>query len=287
VAGFTVDQVVHDYGDLCQAVTDLACERGVQIDIDEFRTLNRCLDNAIAGAVTEFSYQHEVLTVDKAVQGFNERLGFLAHDLRNQLHTAMLALTAIRAGNVGASGATGTVLSHSLVRLRNLIDRSLADVRVSAGMPARHQLLSVADFIAEVQISASLEALTRNCTLSVSPVDANLAVHADRDLLFSALGNVLQNAFKFTHPGTEVVLSAYANAARVLIDVEDHCGGLAPGDAEEMFLPFKQRGEDKSGMGLGLAVSRRSVEANDGFLTVRDVAGRGCVFTIDLPRHAP
>ena len=120
VAGFTVDQVVHDYGDLCQAVTDLACERGVQIDIDEFRTLNRCLDNAIAGAVTEFSYQHEVLTVDKAVQGFNERLGFLAHDLRNQLHTAMLALTAIRAGNVGASGATGTVLSHSLVRLRNL-----------------------------------------------------------------------------------------------------------------------------------------------------------------------
>ena len=91
------------------------------------------------------------------------------------------------------------------------------------------------------------------------------------------------HASKFIHPGTEVMLSAYANAARVLIDVEDHCGGFAPGDAEQMFLPFKQRGEDKSGMGLGLAVSRRSVEANDGFLTVRDVAGRGCVFTIDLP----
>src|SRR4029079_8961956 len=134
----------------------------------------------------------EVLTVDKAVQGLNERLGFLAHDLRNHLQTATLALTAVRAGNVGVSGATGTILSHSLVRLRTLIDRSLADVRVTAGMPARFQLFSVAEFIGDVQISATLEALTRNCIFSVSAVDATLAVEADRDLLFSALGNVLQ-----------------------------------------------------------------------------------------------
>jgi hypothetical protein len=50
--GFTVDQVVHDYGDLCQAITELAAERGMTIEIDEFRTLNRCLDNGIADAVT-------------------------------------------------------------------------------------------------------------------------------------------------------------------------------------------------------------------------------------------
>ena len=57
--GFTVDQVVHDYGDLCQAITDLAFERGVLIGIDEFRTLNRCLDNGIADAVTEYTYQKD------------------------------------------------------------------------------------------------------------------------------------------------------------------------------------------------------------------------------------
>ena len=54
-SGFTVDQVVHDYGDLCQAITDLAAEREVTIEIDEFRTLNRCLDNGIADAVTAIS----------------------------------------------------------------------------------------------------------------------------------------------------------------------------------------------------------------------------------------
>jgi len=51
--GFTVDQVVHDYGDLCQAITKLAVDRGAAIQVEEFRTLNRCLDNAIADAVTE------------------------------------------------------------------------------------------------------------------------------------------------------------------------------------------------------------------------------------------
>ena len=50
--GYTVDQVVHDYGDLCQAITDLAFERDAPFAVGEFRTLNRCLYNAIADAVT-------------------------------------------------------------------------------------------------------------------------------------------------------------------------------------------------------------------------------------------
>jgi signal transduction histidine kinase len=284
--GFTVEQVVHDYGDLCQAITDLAFEHEAPVEIDEFRTLNRCLDNAIAQAVTEFSRHREVLIVDKAVQALNERLGFLAHELRNHLQTATLALTVIRKGNVGVTGATGSILNLSLVRLRTLIDRSLADVRVTAGLPARHDLFSLAEFISEVEISASLEALTRECAFTVAPVDAKLAVGADRDLLFAAVGNVLQNAFKFTRPHTGVSLNAYASADRILIDVVDCCGGLPAGDAEQMFVPFKQSATDKSGLGLGLSISRRSVEANDGSLSVRDRPGAGCTFTIDLPRHA-
>jgi signal transduction histidine kinase len=104
-------------------------------------------------------------------------------------------------------------------------------------------------------------------------------------MLFSAVGNLLQNAFKFTQRHTEVSLNSYAAADRIRIDVEDHCGGLPQGAAQEMFLPFKQCGEDRSGLGLGLAICRRSVEANNGLLSVRDVAGSGCVFTIELPRH--
>jgi signal transduction histidine kinase len=283
--GFTVDQVVHDYGDLCQAITDLAFERDAPFAVDEFRTLNRCLDNAIADSVTEFIYQRDLLLEDAGVHALNERLGFLAHELRSLIQTATLAVTAIKAGNVGLAGATGAVLDRSLIGLRNLVDRSLADVRVSAGMPARHQLVPLASFIAEVKTSAALEAQTRGCALAVSAVDPSLAVEADRDLLFSAVGNLLQNAFKFTEENTEVSLNVHATDDRILIDVEDNCGGLPPGDAEKMFPPSTPEGTDKSGLGLGLSICRRSVEANSGVLSVRNLPGTGCVFTIELPRH--
>jgi len=284
--GFTVDQVVHDYGDLCQAITDLAFEVKAPIQIDEFRTLNRSLDNAIAAAVTEFNYGHDSIVADQHTQDLNERLGSFAHELRNIVNTATLALSTITAGNVGLTGATGDVLRRSLVGLRTMVDRSLSEVRMTAGLPLQHRLFSLADFIAEMKLSASLEAQMKQCGLIISVVDPKLAVDADRELLFSALGNLLQNAFKFTHAKSEVTLNAYAAADRILIDVADKCGGLPPGKAEEMFLPFTQQGSDKTGVGLGLSISRRSVEANGGVLSVRDIPGEGCVFTIDLPRHA-
>ncbi len=284
--GFTVEEVVHDYGDLCQAITDLAFELGAEIGIDEFRILNRCLDNAIANAVTEFGYQRDILVTGQHAHALNERLGFLAHELRNQLATATLALSVIKRGDVGLSGATGGVLERSLVNLSNLIDRSLAEVRMTAGLPLQSRLFSVHDFLAEIKLSASLEANVRGCTLRVSEVDPLLAVDVDRDLLLSAAGNLLQNAFKFSHPHSEISLNAYAVADRVLIDVEDQCGGLPPGDAEKMFLPFTQGAQDRTGLGLGLPISRSSIEANFGVLSVRNIPGIGCVFTIDLPRHS-
>jgi signal transduction histidine kinase len=283
--GFTIEQVVHDYGDLCQAVTDLAVEVSAPLSNDEFRTLNRCLDNAIAVAASEFSAQRDNIFADKDARA-NERLGFFAHELRNELNSATLALTAIKAGSVGLTGATGAVLDRSLVALRRLIDRSLSEVRITAGLPIQRRLFSVAEFIAEVQLSASLEAQVNKCVLTVSYVDSKLALEADRELLLAAVTNLLQNAFKFTHPLSEVLLKVYAMADRIRIEVEDKCGGLPPGDTERMFQPFAQNGANRSGLGLGLSISRRSVEASGGTLKVRDLPAAGCVFIIDLPRHA-
>lgn len=284
--GFTVEQVVHDYGDLCQAITGLASEIRAPIQAEEFQILNRCLDDGIAEAVTEFSYQRKLARDDQEAQTLNERLGSLAHELRNHLSTATLAFSLIKSGRVAVSGATGAVMDRSLMALRSLIDRSLADVRLNAGIAARHELVSVADLIADVKASASLDAQFRGCEFSVSAVDSQLAVDADRDLLSAAIGNLLQNAFKFTHHRTKVLLSAYAQDDRILIDIQDQCGGLPPGKQEEMFLPFIQNGGDRSGVGLGLSIVRRSVEAINGVLSVRNLPGSGCVFTINLPRRA-
>lgn len=81
-------------------------------------------------------------------------------------------------------------------------------------------------------------------------------------------------------------MHAYAAGDRVAIDVKDHCGGLPSGFSEKMFSPVTQGSFDRSGLGLGLSIARRTVEAQGGSLTVRDVPGTGCVFTMSLPRHS-
>ncbi|MBA4327387.1 MAG: histidine kinase [Polaromonas sp.] len=281
--GFTVEQVVHDYGDLCQAITDLASELDKPIETWEFRTLNRCLDNGIADAVTEFSHRRQMISDDRESQALNQRLGFVAHELRNHINTAMLAVAYIKAGTVGLTGATGGVLDRSLLSLKSIVDHSLADVRMTAGLPSRSRRINLADFIATIQSTAALEAQSRGCELIVSEVDPRFFVQVEEELLSSALGNLLQNAFKFTRHGTRVSLSVNVIGDRIRLDVQDQCGGLPPGNPEELFLPFQQSSADKSGVGLGLSICRRSVEANNGELSVRDLPGSGCVFSIDLP----
>jgi signal transduction histidine kinase len=284
--GFTLDQVVRDYGDVCQAVTHLAFETGAPIAVDEFRTFNRCLDNAIAGAVTEYS-RHRVDTQETVTETLNSRLGSLAHELRNYLHTATLVVAAIKLGNVAISGATGAVLDRSLLGMRSLIDHALAEVRVTARMPPRKEVIPVAKFLDSVKLTASFDALARGTPFTVSSVAEDVRVFADPEMLAASVGNLLQNAFKFTKPRSDVRLHAHVVSDRVLIDVEDECGGLPAGAVDRMFLPFSQDGQDRSGLGLGLDISRRGVEANGGVLRVRDVPGTGCVFTIDLPLYQP
>lgn len=284
--GFTVDQVVHDYGDLCQSVTELAAEKNAPITVDEFRTFNRCLDNAIADAVSEFGRQRDQFISAEGAQAMNERLGYLAHELRNKLNSCVLAFAAIKTGNVAVTGATGAVLDRNLMGLRDLIDRSLAEVRLTAGLEARREPIPIGDFLEEIQVSCGLEAKGKGITFTVRPppVQANVSVMADRQMLGSAVSNVLQNAFKFTHDGGHVVLHVQTAGDRVVIEIEDECGGLPEGKTEELFRPFEQRGGDRSGLGLGLSISRRGVEASGGVIRVRDVPGKGCVFTLDLLR---
>ena len=281
--GYTIDQVVHDYGDLCQAVTELAHDQRAPITVDEFHTFNRCLDNAIADAVTEFGRQRDQQTADRGFETLNERLGELAHELRNRLNSGMLAFQAVKDGNMTLSGATGAVLGRSLEGLREILDRSLADVRLTDGLRVRREAISILQLLREVQISNAMEAKARGVTFVLEPVDEKLSIEADRQMVFSAVTNLLQNAFKFTAKGGEVSLRAHAAGERVLIDIEDECGGLPQGETEALFHPFEQRGADRSGVGLGLSISRRGVEANGGTLHVKNLASKGCIFTIDLP----
>lgn len=282
--GYSIDQVVHDYGDVCQAITDLAVEKDAPFGVQEFRTLNRCLDNAIAEAVTAFSLQREASVMQAQAAVDNERLGSLAHELRNTLLTASLALAALEQSNLPVSGATGGVLKRSIQEMKSLISVAISEVRhASAGQ----QAFPLTDFVREAADAAQLYAEAKGAKFQVDAVDGAIQVAGNRALLLGALGNILQNAFKFTHAGTLVTLSARAGESDVELEVADHCGGLKTGDEETLFRPFAQRGSDRSGLGLGLSIALRSVESQGGQLRVRNVPGEGCVFTMRLPTARP
>jgi signal transduction histidine kinase len=276
--GFTIDQVVHDYGDVCQAITELALDLNEPIGTEDFHTLNRCLDNAIASAVTEYSRQRDVDSSGEEMK----RRGFFAHELRNHLHTAVLAFQAVRSGKVGTTGSTIEVLDRSLRRLRELIDRSVSEVRLAAGEHYQ-QRIRVSEFIEEMEIDAAIDANDRGLQFSVERVDDALEVDVDPHLFAAAISNLLQNAFKFSRPSGHVQLRTRVRENRLAIEVEDECGGLQPGAADTMFRAFEQRGSDRSGLGLGLTISRQAIEADGGTIFLRDIPGKGCVFTVELP----
>ena len=280
-SGFTVSQVVHDYGDICQTITALAVEQNAPISVEEFHTLNRCLDTAIAEAVTE----HARLTAETRSADEIERLGHAAHELRDSLNTAILAFHTLKRGAVAVNGSTGAILGQSLMNLRELVDRTLSDVRVGANQQTRTRV-PVVTFIDEIAASGMLHSEYRQVQFTVAPIDPALAIDADPQLLMSAVMNLLHNAFKNTPPGGRVVLRARAEDGRLLIETEDECGGIPPSKGD-LFQAFgDRRGSDRSGLGLGLSIARKAVRAHGGEIRVRNMPGTGCVFVIDVPLAA-
>jgi signal transduction histidine kinase len=279
--GFNVSQVVHDYGDICQAITEVAVEHNLPITTEEFHTLNRCLDTAIAGAVTE----HARVTAETRTTEEIERIGQLAHELRDVLHSAVLAFNTLKLGAVAINGSTGAVLGRSLMNLRDLVDNTLADVRMDANIQRRERIL-VAALLSEIAVVSNLHADVRGLRFAVEHVDPGLVVNGDPQLLESAITNLLNNAFKFTNAGGLIMLRAVRDGESVRIEVEDECGGLAEG-VEVVFKPFAgRRKADRSGLGLGLSIARKAVVAHGGDIHFRNVPGTGCVFSIGLPLAA-
>lgn len=277
--GFTVAQVVQGYGDICQSITDLALDQETPISTEDFHALNSCLDDAIANAVTEYGRHRD----ERVSAAETERLGIFAHELRNLLNSAMLSFEVLKTGSVGVGGASGAILGRSLSGLHALIDRAQEESRLKAGVQ-NPERIAIPGFVGEVAASAGMEARSHGAHLAVAGGDGAPAVEADRRILASVVTNLLQNAFKFSRRGGNVSLRWSSDVGRVRIDVEDECGGLPPGDPRDLFRPFEQRGDNRTGLGLGLAISRRAAEASGGGLHVRNLPGTGCVFTVDLPR---
>jgi signal transduction histidine kinase len=282
-AGKPATEAVQAYGDVCQAVTQLATEQSIEISAADFGVFNSCLDHAIGNAVGE----HARITEESRAADEVQRLGHAAHELRDHLQTARLAFETLRRSLRLADDVSGMMLGRSLMNLTAVVDRTLADVRLAAGVERREPVV-LKHFLQQVADTGRVHGIDRGVGLVVEST-ANGTIDADPQLLMSAVMNLVHNALKFTLPGGQVVVRAATTASRLVLSVEDECGGI-PESAGELFRSFDdRRGRDRSGLGLGLSIARKVVRGHGGDIQVQNHPGSGCVFTIDVPliAHAP
>ncbi|OFZ31049.1 MAG: hypothetical protein A2622_00130 [Bdellovibrionales bacterium RIFCSPHIGHO2_01_FULL_40_29] len=276
---YTLSHVVHGYGAMCQAVTELAQRRQEAISTQEFNELNMCLDIAIASAVSEFQFHSVQASEEREVQ----HLGFLVHELRNALSSATVAHDMMKQGLVGTSGSTSGVLGENLLRMRDLIDRSLSEIRLRADPEVYIERFSLNVLVDQIVVTAHSEAKSKNQILS-NDIKALIELDTDRQLVLSTMANLIQNALKYSKIGGRISIRAGYSGDNVMIEIEDECGGIQPEILKNLFKPFALGGFDQSGLGLGLTIVQRAVLLLQGEITINNLPGRGCAFRIELPK---
>lgn len=275
--GFDVDAVVREYGLLGDVILRVADMVGYRPTSDEHRTLLRELTEAASHAIASYVRRRDGELHKEA----GEHIAFVAHELRNPLSAATTALALSQPdGSLGAKPVR--VLGRSIGRLRDLIDNVLVAGRLDSRVNLNLERVPVGELLSQVHADVVPHAEAREVAVDCENT-GSFVVEGDRRLLVSALGNLAHNAVKFTPRGGHVALRAREFDSQIVLEVEDECGGLPPGKAEELFQPFVQRGDDRTGFGLGLSIAKHAVNAHGGKIRVVDRPGSGCTFVIEVP----
>lgn len=278
---YTLSHVVHTYGAMCQSITELAHQHRAKISSHSFNELNLCLDIAIASAVSEFQYRSDLATHAREIQ----TLGILVHELRNSLSSASVAHDMMKRGLVGTGGSTSRVLEENLDRMRKLIDRALSEVRLRTDPEINVEKFDFNALVDQILLTAQNDAQKKSQVLRYE-AEGEIEIQTDRQLLLSAVANLVQNAIKYSKQGSAISLTAKMMNSTLVLKVADGCGGIKPTILKNIFKPFVS-GTDKGGLGLGLNIVQRAVKMIHGKVLLENIPGTGCVFVIQVPRTIP
>lgn len=232
---------------------------------------------------------HDFDRMASRLQSLMEAQRRLLHDVSHELRSPLARLQAAtdlmqqqpeRAPELIAR------LQRDTGRIDSLVGELLTLARLDSGMAERMNesvdMLEIIDYIAQ---DARFEADAKQCAVDVSLPDY-IDIRGNHELLFRAIENVVRNAVLHSPPGGRVGIAVSRDAnARWAIAVTDSGSGVAPAEIEKIFEPFfrSQSGAEHSGYGLGLAITRRVVQAHGGTVSATNRSEGGLSVIISLP----
>jgi two-component system, OmpR family, sensor kinase len=225
--------------------------------------------------------------IERLVRGQRELLANVSHELRTPLARIRVALDLASEGSSQDAAAQLSGIAGDLAELERLTNDILTSARLevsSALPPLRVERTAAREMVEEA--AGRFRALHPGGTLRLENGCGDAQVDVDRMMLRRALDNLLSNAEK--HGGKEqIALVAGVTGGRVTIEVHDRGAGIPPEDMKRIFMPFfrgdRSRARQTGGLGLGLLLARRILEAHRGTLEIESRVGEGTVARIRVP----
>jgi signal transduction histidine kinase len=280
--GFDISQLIQEFILLRRVIREVATEHGVPGQAAN-SILADILDAAIMVSVQAYVDARDFQM--RATQAQN--IGFLTHELRNPLQTAVLAAGRLRASAQPQQARALESLDRGHEQLERLIQSVLLTQKLESGnVVARPRPTALAPVLEAALETARATAERKGLEFRLQPVDPQLVVPLDPDLTRSAVQNLADNAAKYTPTG-HVEISVEDRPDQLLVHVRDSCHGLSPEELGTIFEPFRRGRTTQQGTGLGLAIARRAVEAQGGTIAAESPGPDGCHFWITLPKAPP
>ena len=233
-------------------------------------------------------------TLEKAEAASRARedlLAIVSHDLRNPLAAVSVAEGVMRRG-LEREPTDGAMLGRGLETIRRSVKRMgrlVSDLLDAASIEAGRFAVkaaptALAAILRETVASHELRAQARGCALALGELDDGVLALADRERLLQLLGNLVDNAIKFTPAGGAITLALGRGDGQVSLSVRDTGPGIPPEQLAHVFERY-WKGVRKSpdGAGLGLYICRGIARAHGGEVTVESQVGQGATFTVRLP----
>jgi signal transduction histidine kinase len=228
-----------------------------------------------------------------ALASRDEVLAWVAHDLRNPVHTILLSATVLldaapkeerrrSAGQIGRIHRTADQMSRLI---EDLLDVASLD---AGGMPLVLGTCEMRDVCHEVVDLVATLAEEKGVDLRISVPDDGCLLCCDQTRVLQAFSNVLGNAIRFAPPGGTISITGRATPGRALFEIRDPGPGVPPSDLAHLFDRYWQgASERRKGRGLGLYVARKIVEAHGGRIWAESVVEEGTMVSFTVPLEQP